>query len=132
MCRRLEGKVAIRAGRCRWFVLQDTESGCDIFYLSASNAYVSHAEGDTGQSIVDWPEWRLVQGCSPFYDHCADEQVRSILRELPKHFITGVISGRSLRKIRSFVGVPGLFYAGSHGFDILAPTHPSKGLGPKR
>lgn len=50
-------------------------------------------------------------------------QVRAILRELPKHFVTGVISGRSLGKIRTFVDVPGLFYAGSHGFDILAPCH---------
>lgn len=59
-------------------------------------------------------------------------QVRAILRELPKHFITGVISGRSLGKIRDFVGVPGLFYAGSHGFDILAPSNPKSGLRSKR
>lgn len=50
-------------------------------------------------------------------------QVRAVLTELPKHFITGVVSGRSLGKIRDFVGVKGLFYAGSHGFDILAPSH---------
>lgn len=50
------------------------------------------------------------------------ERVRAILRELPKYFVTGVISGRSLGKIRAFVDVPGLFYAGSHGFDILAPS----------
>ncbi|CAM9094298.1 unnamed protein product [Ascophyllum nodosum] len=50
------------------------------------------------------------------------DRVRAILRELPKHFVTGVISGRSLGKIRNFVDVPGLFYAGSHGFDILAPA----------
>ncbi|CAN0492747.1 unnamed protein product, partial [Discosporangium mesarthrocarpum] len=48
-------------------------------------------------------------------------KVRSILRELPKHFVTGVVSGRGLKKIRDFVNVPGLFYAGSHGFDILVP-----------
>eukprot|EP00752_Nemacystus_decipiens_P005687 g5147.t1 len=51
------------------------------------------------------------------------ERVRTVLKELPKHFITGVVSGRSLGKIRDFVGVKGLFYAGSHGFDILAPSH---------
>lgn len=58
-----------------------------------------------------------------------DEQVRSILRKLPKHFITGVISGRSLAKIRAFVDVPGLFYAGSHGFEILAPHYLAAGFG---
>ncbi|CAM9878723.1 unnamed protein product [Scytosiphon promiscuus] len=51
------------------------------------------------------------------------DRVRAVLKELPKHFITGVISGRSLGKIRAFVDVKGLFYAGSHGFDILAPSH---------
>ncbi|CAN0476899.1 unnamed protein product, partial [Ectocarpus sp. 8 AP-2014] len=50
------------------------------------------------------------------------ERVRTVLTELPKHFITGVISGRSLGKIRAFVRVKGLFYAGSHGFDILSPS----------
>ena len=56
------------------------------------------------------------------------------MRELPKHFVTGVISGRSLGKIRTFVDVPGLFYAGSHGFDILAPSKPGvpECLGQKR
>lgn len=56
------------------------------------------------------------------------------MRELPKHFVTGVISGRSLGKIRKFVDVPGLFYAGSHGFDILAPSKPGypECLEPKR
>ena len=39
--------------------------------------------------------------------------------------MTGIITGRSLAKIRAFVGVPGLFYAGSHGFDIRAPFAPS-------
>eukprot|EP00903_Cladosiphon_okamuranus_P009996 g9481.t2 len=50
------------------------------------------------------------------------ERVRAVLTELPKHFITGIVSGRSLGKIRAWVGVKGLFYAGSHGFDILAPS----------
>jgi hypothetical protein len=49
-------------------------------------------------------------------------QVRDTLRALPNHYVTGIVSGRSLAKIRNFVGVPGLFYAGSHGFDILAPS----------
>jgi len=32
---------------------------------------------------------------------------------------TGIISGRSLKEIRSMVGVKGLFYVGNHGFEIL-------------
>ncbi|CAM9583480.1 unnamed protein product, partial [Chrysoparadoxa australica] len=53
-----------------------------------------------------------------------NEEVRATLRELPKHYITGVVSGRSLAKIRRFVDVDGLFYAGSHGFDIFTPLQP--------
>ena len=49
-------------------------------------------------------------------------QVRDTLKSLPEHYVTGVVSGRSLAKLRNFVNVPGLFYAGSHGFDILAPS----------
>lgn len=50
------------------------------------------------------------------------DEVRDLLNVLPQHYVTGIVSGRSLSKIRNFVGVPGLYYAGSHGFDILAPT----------
>mmetsp|Transcript_19399 Transcript_19399/g.28725 ORF Transcript_19399/g.28725 Transcript_19399/m.28725 type:complete len:414 (+) Transcript_19399:184-1425(+) len=49
-------------------------------------------------------------------------EVREVLKSLSKYYTTGIVTGRSLAKIRKFVNVPGLFYAGSHGFDILAPT----------
>eukprot|EP00611_Tribonema_gayanum_P010071 TRINITY_DN1999_c0_g1_i1.p1 TRINITY_DN1999_c0_g1~~TRINITY_DN1999_c0_g1_i1.p1 ORF type:complete len:497 (+),score=121.49 TRINITY_DN1999_c0_g1_i1:97-1587(+) len=58
------------------------------------------------------------------------EEVRETLRELPKHYVTGIVTGRSLAKIRTFVNVPGLFYAGSHGFDILAPGCSPEGQHP--
>ncbi|CAI5737061.1 unnamed protein product [Hyaloperonospora brassicae] len=43
------------------------------------------------------------------------------LEKLREKFITGVITGRSLDKIQKFVGLPQLYYAGSHGFDIKGP-----------
>jgi trehalose 6-phosphate phosphatase len=33
-----------------------------------------------------------------------------------------VVSGRDLDDVRAMVGVPGIWYAGSHGFDILGPN----------
>jgi len=32
-----------------------------------------------------------------------------------------IVSGRSLAKVRAFVGLEELYYAGSHGFDIVGP-----------
>lgn len=48
--------------------------------------------------------------------------MKNQLKALSEFFITGVISGRSLKKIQEFVGIDGLFYAGSHGFDITGPN----------
>lgn len=48
--------------------------------------------------------------------------MRETLEKLRENFITGVISGRSLDKIQKFVGIPQLYYAGSHGFDIAGPN----------
>ena len=49
------------------------------------------------------------------------ESTREMLQTLSSMYITGVVSGRSLEKVTSFVGVDELFYAGSHGFDIQGP-----------
>ena len=43
------------------------------------------------------------------------------LRSLAALYPVGVLSGRDLADIRDRVGIPGLWYAGSHGFEILAP-----------
>lgn len=52
-------------------------------------------------------------------------EMKELLKQLKEYFITGIISGRSLKKIENFIGIDGLFYAGSHGFDI---TGPNRGL----
>ncbi|KAF1334355.1 Trehalose-phosphatase, partial [Globisporangium splendens] len=49
-------------------------------------------------------------------------QTRATLEKVRGKFTTGVISGRSLDKIQKFVGIPELYYAGSHGFDIAGPN----------
>ena len=43
------------------------------------------------------------------------------LRSLAALYPVGVLSGRDLADIRERVGIPGLWYAGSHGFEIVAP-----------
>lgn len=46
---------------------------------------------------------------------------RAVLEDLAEVCLVGIISGRDLDDVRSIVGVDGLWYAGSHGFDVLAP-----------
>jgi trehalose 6-phosphate phosphatase len=38
---------------------------------------------------------------------------------------TAIISGRSREKVYEFVRIPELYYAGSHGLDIVGPTLPA-------
>jgi trehalose 6-phosphate phosphatase len=47
---------------------------------------------------------------------------RAALTALAARHTTAVVSGRSLEKVRSLVAVPGMVYAGSHGFDIAGPA----------
>jgi alpha,alpha-trehalase len=49
------------------------------------------------------------------------EAMRSVLRQLARPCVLAVISGRDLEDVRQRVGLDGICYAGSHGFDIAAP-----------
>lgn len=60
--------------------------------------------------IVDQPD-----------DATVDEAVTEALRALSSVARVSVVSGRALGDVRSRVGVPGLWYAGSHGFEIEGP-----------
>ncbi len=48
-------------------------------------------------------------------------EVREVLESLSARCSVAVVSGRSLDDIQSRVGVPGLWYAGSHGFELMSP-----------
>lgn len=49
------------------------------------------------------------------------KEMRQAVRQLSETCPTAVISGRSLDEVREMVGLPGIYYAGSHGFDISGP-----------
>ncbi len=46
---------------------------------------------------------------------------REALRGLAARCPTGVLSGRDLRDVRRRVGLDGMWYAGSHGFELVGP-----------
>ncbi|XP_023755409.1 probable trehalose-phosphate phosphatase G [Lactuca sativa] len=47
--------------------------------------------------------------------------MRAALKGIAKYFPTAIISGRSRNKVYELVGLTELFYAGSHGMDIMFP-----------
>ncbi|XP_004242008.1 probable trehalose-phosphate phosphatase F [Solanum lycopersicum] len=48
-------------------------------------------------------------------------EMRAVVRDVAKHFPTAIISGRSRDKVYQLVGLTELYYAGSHGMDIMLP-----------
>ena len=49
------------------------------------------------------------------------DAVHRTVERLASHVAVSVISGRDLADVRRMVGIDGIFYAGSHGFDIAGP-----------
>ncbi|KAJ8452708.1 hypothetical protein Cgig2_005044 [Carnegiea gigantea] len=60
--------------------------------------------------IVDDPELAFMS-----------DTMRSAVREVAKNYPTAIISGRSRDKVYEFVQLNDVYYAGSHGMDIMAP-----------
>ena len=48
-------------------------------------------------------------------------QMRQIVRALAQLFPTAIVSGRGREKVKAFVKLKELYYAGSHGMDIAGP-----------
>ncbi|CAK7355805.1 unnamed protein product [Dovyalis caffra] len=49
------------------------------------------------------------------------DDMRSTVSKVAKYFPTAIISGRSRDKVCELIGLTELYYAGSHGMDILGP-----------
>ena len=49
------------------------------------------------------------------------DEMREAVASLAGRATVAVVSGRERQKLRSFVRLPELYYAGSHGFDIDGP-----------
>ncbi|KAH6804164.1 Haloacid dehalogenase-like hydrolase superfamily protein [Perilla frutescens var. frutescens] len=64
--------------------------------------------------IVDNPELAFMSNA-----------MRVAVSNVAKYFPTAIISGRNRDKVYEFVGLTELYYAGSHGMDIMGPVRPS-------
>lgn len=59
------------------------------------------------------------------------EDMRAAVKEVAAHFPTAIISGRGREKVFDFVQLSELYYAGSHGMDIMGPAHGTNGKSQK-
>jgi alpha,alpha-trehalase len=50
------------------------------------------------------------------------DEMRATLKALAEQCTVGIVSGRDLQDVRRRVDMPELYYAGSHGFDIVGPA----------
>ncbi len=50
-----------------------------------------------------------------------EPEMRQVLRALAAQYKVALVSGRELETLRNFVQLDNVYYAGSHGFDIVGP-----------
>ncbi|XP_010544184.1 PREDICTED: probable trehalose-phosphate phosphatase D [Tarenaya hassleriana] len=53
-------------------------------------------------------------------------EMRDAVKDVARYFPTAIVTGRCQDKVRSFVKLAGLYYAGSHGMDIKGPSKKKK------
>lgn len=49
------------------------------------------------------------------------EDMRAVIQELSAHYKVSIVSGRATDDVKGKVQIDGIFYAGSHGFEIVDP-----------
>ncbi|CAN8234015.1 unnamed protein product [Cochlearia groenlandica] len=50
-------------------------------------------------------------------------EMREVVKDVALNFPTAIVTGRSIDKVRRFVKLNEIYYAGSHGMDIESPTN---------
>ncbi|MCK5342545.1 MAG: trehalose-phosphatase [Candidatus Heimdallarchaeota archaeon] len=79
----------------------------DIFSRQNKPVFFLDYDG-TLTPIVDRPELAVIS-----------QQMKDTVANTAKKFTTAIVSGRMREDVENLVGIDGLFYVGSHGFDIL-------------
>ncbi|KAK6137698.1 hypothetical protein DH2020_028624 [Rehmannia glutinosa] len=95
-----------------------------IRYPSALNSFQAIVDRARNRKLVVFLDYDGT--LSPIVDDpdraFMSDDMRSVLRSVAKHFPTAIISGRSRDKVFELVGLTELYYAGSHGMDIIFPA----------
>lgn len=85
-------------------------SGKEFIFSGKKIAFFLDYDG-TLTPIVERPEYAII---SP--------QMKELLKRLSDKYPTAIVSGRLREDVENLVGIKGLFYAGSHGFEISGPN----------
>lgn len=95
-----------------------------IRYPSALNSFQTISSRARNRKLVVFLDYDGT--LSPIVDDpdraFMSDDMRSAVRSVAKHFPTAIISGRSRDKVFALVGLTELYYAGSHGMDIIFPA----------
>lgn len=93
-------------------------------YPSALNAFERIVACGKGKKIALFLDYDGT--LSPIVDEpdnaVMSDQMREVVRSAALHLPTAIISGRSCDKVFDFVRLTELYYAGSHGMDIMGPV----------
>ena len=84
-------------------------SGKDVFQSDKKLIFFLDYDG-TLTPIVDRPELAVM-----------GDEMRDVVKHLSQKHMVAIVSGRMREDVEKLVGIKGLFYAGSHGFDIQGP-----------
>ncbi|KAG6415617.1 hypothetical protein SASPL_123030 [Salvia splendens] len=110
-------------------LLKESNNDWMCKYPSALASFEQIAKSANGKRIALFLDYDGT--LSPIVDNpdCAfmSNAMRVAVRNVAKYFPTAIISGRSRDKVFEFVGLTELYYAGSHGMDIMGPVSPSHG-----
>ncbi|OBK48454.1 trehalose-phosphatase [Mycobacterium kubicae] len=104
-------EIHVRTGDRRMSQLPDAVQA--LSELSGAPAVFFDFDGTLSDIVEDPAAAKPVAGAS------------EALQELAAHCPVAILSGRDLADVTQRVGLPGLWYAGSHGFELTAPdgTH---------
>lgn len=116
------------------FILEVAVDDSDAAYVSwmlkhpsALNSFEQIIEQAKNKKIAVFLDYDGV--LSPIVDDpdCAlmSDDMRVAVKNVADHFPTAIISGRSRDKVYDLVGLTDLYYAGSHGMDIMGPVNNS-------
>jgi trehalose 6-phosphate phosphatase len=106
------GEIGVRTGDRRMSELPDGLQALDLT-IERQPAVFYDFDGTLSEIVEDPDSARLVDG--------AADALTSLSAACP----VAILSGRDLADVRERIGLPGLWYAGSHGFELTGPdgTH---------
>ncbi|XP_021900663.1 probable trehalose-phosphate phosphatase D [Carica papaya] len=109
-------------------VENEEQSSWIVHHPSALSMFEQIVNASKGKQIVMFLDYDGT--LSPIVDDpdraYMTNEMKKAVKDVARYFPTAIVTGRCKNKVRSFVKLAGLYYAGSHGMDIKVPSKSSK------